>query len=56
MNNKTDNIFFIKKESQSLKPVEEKSQISKPVEQTPQVKKEKAQEQKNLDKRKSLDR
>jgi len=46
MNDQNDNTVFLKKEKV----------ISKPVEQKPQVTKEKTQEQKNLDKRKSLDR
>lgn len=46
MNNQNDNTVFLKKQ----KPT------SKPVEQKPQVIKEKTQKQKNLEKRKSLDR
>jgi len=46
MKNQNDNTIFLKKEQSTPKPVEQKSQ----------VKKEKGQEQKNLDRAKSLDR
>jgi len=46
MKNQNDNTIFLKKEEKTEKQVEEK----------PQVKKELSQEQKNLDRAKSLDK